>query len=335
MKNTLSPRKQEARFVLFPQLPFDKRYIVAIVLFIAGLVLQSVLFVPGTAVVFLGVLMLLVKGIDNIPKIDPSPGGEWKSITTEDLARIKELRQKSKKWADSLYCVGSLRGCAFFLIMLFASLSVFVLLSLFQNQSILRLWIVDGGMFLLLFFFTGRRKQYKPKTLLVKLDAIGNVVSLLEKRADPDIRLQPMMANAKTKSGREVPRDVRLFLKFQAAPKEFMGLQIQVSINTVGGRPYPYLYGVFIARKGFDFKGRLKGGNVLECRKSFLNSYAIEPKQTPEVDVLVFRRKTTKTTGYHTRSHIQKRLVKEAVSLVRAMFRDMEPEKGESGGKSQ
>ncbi len=41
-------------------------------------------------------------------------------------------------------------------------------------------------------------------------------------------------------------------------PEEFLGVQIQLSINRVQSRAYPYLYRVLLARQGFGLRERLR-----------------------------------------------------------------------------
>jgi hypothetical protein len=107
-------------------------------------------------------------------------------------------------------------------------------------------------------------------------------------------------------------------------------MQIQVSINSVGSVQYPYLYNVLLAEKGFDFGKRLVRGSCKGLVKVFGKNMTIQVEKPEEVDVLVLRQTTTKTSGYHTNKSAQCRIVGYGLALSRALMAD---EKGDAGSQ--
>lgn len=105
------------------------------------------------------------------------------------------------------------------------------------------------------------------------------------------------------------PRDVRLSLRFPEAPEGFHGVQTQVVLNRVQGKPYPYGYSVVLARRGL--------GLLAAARDVPLPSGLVrETKAEDDVEVVVLRQRTTKTSGYHTEPEVTARTVLAALETA-------------------
>jgi len=152
----------------------------------------------------------------------------------------------------------------------------------------------------------------------------------------------------KPEEERQLPRDARLQVRFDEAPEarplptgppgarsqpgsespaigqdrrsleEFLGLQIQLSINRVG-RAYPYLYCVLLARQGFGLRQRL--GAVSRVGKE-----VVEYSTEDDVEVVVYRQYTTRQKGYHTNYRARLRIVTGALKLAYQALGAAEPE---------
>jgi len=86
----------------------------------------------------------------------------------------------------------------------------------------------------------------------------------------------------------------------------------------VQGTSYPYLYCVLIAQS--------KAG-LFRKHKKLIDTFkdphvVIQATYSSEVDVLVIRQKTTRTSGYHTKIYAAHELVKKAIDLTRAIFKN-------------
>jgi hypothetical protein len=101
-------------------------------------------------------------------------------------------------------------------------------------------------------------------------------------------------------------------VRFKDAPKAFLGVQGQISINSVKGRPYPYFYVVVIARPEFGLFKKFPNAPIERC--------VVERKKTSEVDVMVIRQKTTKTSGYHTDERTQEYILTKALKIARMLL---------------
>jgi hypothetical protein len=87
----------------------------------------------------------------------------------------------------------------------------------------------------------------------------------------------------------KVPIDVKFCVKIQNQHPDFLGLYGQIVIN-VG---YPYFYVVLVTREGYGLQ---------EMCESYTppDNITKEYKVEEDVEVLVIRQTTTKTSGYQT-----------------------------------
>ena len=134
--------------------------------------------------------------------------------------------------------------------------------------------------------------------------------------APSDIQVLPMLSTRETREGGTVPMDARLMLKFLNAPEFFLGMQIQISMNNVQGKDYPYLYCVLIAKQEAKFFRKNK-----DRIKSPTRKVIIENSQSEDVDVLVVRQRTSRTSGYHTNVSAATTVVYTALNLARDLLK--------------
>jgi hypothetical protein len=157
----------------------------------------------------------------------------------------------------------------------------------------------------------GRKSAWMPYALDIKTAIIKRILDSPITKNDPSLQAVPYLEMGATKQGL-FPHDTRILIKFQDAPQEFIGLQGQISINTVKSRNYPYFYVVLIARPEF---------NLLEkCGAPSLDNLVIEHKKTGEVDVVVIRQRTTKTSGYHTDVNVQDYILAAGIKLAKGLL---------------
>jgi hypothetical protein len=312
-------------FYFLPRISIPLRLLLIVFLVSTGIILQTINIIVGYMPVLSGIFLTLLKPVTNNPISGGRVEGKWVNVTDREFMRIRDHYVNTKKWADSYFNLFSLKGNLFFLILIGLGGCIGYYLSRY-SISLVKIWALDCGTFIALFFLTGERLPYHPKILLLKIDGFLKLIEFLQKSPDPDIMIQPMMEINPVKKNSDIPTDARLTLKFRSAPSEFMGVQVQISMNRVGSRFFPYLYTVLLGRKGFDFKERLSGAGVSGMTEDLKKNYTLEPKQTKDVDILVFRQTTTKTSGYHTNSRKQREIVILSLSLAKGML--LEANKG-------
>jgi len=232
----------------------------------------------------------------------------WQEVTPAKVDHVLQQCQRIKKFRSKN--AGCLIGALVFFI--FGISFGMPLLFLFVNlpfgflATLVNAIILFGGLAL-----SGRKSAWMPQALDIKAGIVKRMLVQPLIRDDPNIQAIPYLEIGETKEG-SFPNDTRLLIRFKDAPKDFIGLQGQISINSVKGRPYPYFYVVLIAKHSF---------NLLEKfgKRSF-DKLVVERKKTGEVDVIVIRQRTTKTSGYHTNVKVQDYTLKTGLQVVRLLL---------------
>jgi|GEM_PF-684315 len=316
-------KSAQGGFLLFPAMPLFWRMALVILLMLVGIAIQTNYLWLGFIPVIVAIFFTGMKSISNKPALaSPLLSEKWETVTTDEWNKIKEHYRKSLQWAHNFFTPNSSIGCLSTLLIVSAYLCGSYWLYFNIDRTFGNILLLDGGAFLAIFLLSGRPLAYKPSTLLVKMEALENVLTLLQRDEHKDIAITSMLLMRKTGDKGEFPIDIRLMVKFKDSPKSFMGIQIQVSINSVGATQYPYLYNVLLAEKGFDFGKRITRGNCRRLIEGFGRDMTIQVEKPEEVDVLVLRQTTTKTSGYHTNKSAQCRIVGYGVTLSRAIMAD-------------
>ena len=296
------------RFPVLKKLSYDKR-IKLILAFILGGVLIQIFFntFAGLPFIFIGVLLGLPRSLSN----EPGHGGKkkWENVTIEECRRALELIVKTKEWARNPYHVASPMGFLLLFVLIAASVGIFVFLFVQTGDPPLFL-ILDGAIIFIPLYVTGNRKGWKPAGLEIKLRALMNIYDDMRERPEPDCELRPMMELTEGE-GKSFPGDCRFQIRFKSAPEDFIGLQVQVSLNQVQTRSYPYLYCVIVAKKPFGLFSR---------PAPFDTGEIIEPKEMDDVDVYVIRQ-VTEGGGYHTDAHAQRRIFSTSMTTAKRLIR--------------
>lgn len=292
-------------------------------LFVFGLALQMWNIYFGSILVFLGILMSFTSGISNKPPTFKTCEGEWETVTMEEFEKLKSLMKKAKKWAshplNGASCLGFLVIIGMIGVM---GILYFLMLAISHDRYFALVFFIDGAVVIVLLMLVGGRKLYRPQKFFIKVKSLDNIIQFLKYDRKKDVAVEPVFYVLPTNDENDVPTDARLMLKFEDAPEDFIGIQVQVNVNEVGSQKFPYLYTVLLGKKGFDF-GRLgRRRSIANMIDSFGRKYAIEAKKTSEVDVLVFRQYTTKKSGYHTKPVREREIVSDAIKLARTIFRE-------------
>lgn len=310
-------KKREFRFLILPKMPYPIRLILVFSLIAAGLYLQLINhLIIGFFVILFGALLGAVRTIAYEPRRKRGKT-DWVEVLPAQWDHALDLIKKGKRWRRHFT---NLASWPVFLWPLF--IVGFVLFMVFFEDIFptdFEIFLVFGADIIAVFgpvLLFGYLTTWKPPGLDVKLKALKRVIEAIEKAAQPDLMPMPMMAVMKSKSKKEgggVPKDARMMIRFKGAPKEFYGVQVQVSLNTVSGTTYPYLYAVILFSKEFR----------ADIKKIKLPSYpklVLEPSKEGDVVVLVLRQKTTRTSGYHTNPRVQSEIVWNAINLARGLL---------------
>lgn len=328
------PEKQDGvAFMFFKAFPYKARMALAALLLAAGLLAQLAgFFLPGFALLALGSALGMVKGYNAAPEF---AGGEgrWERVTPDEYRKVREKAALLEKWDRDVFDATSGRGAA---LLLCVALFCFGFSSvIFYNfgADAAYCFAADAAVVFLAQWFSGTRSYLKLDRLVIKIKLLETVMAMV---ADSSaFQVFPMLLLKKTKEEKDVPADARLMIKLPAAPAEFHGVQTQVSINSIQGTDYPYLYCVLVAKKGgnllANYKvfvkdidpepgmiGRLAG--MLKLRLPGTSSVVFEPSSDGDVDVLVVRQFTTRTGGYHTGEAQAASVVRTALGLAEKML---------------
>ena len=322
-------RKATPEFVLAKGLSVNTRIVVVAALAVIGITIQLCLSIAiGWVVVLASVLMGAAKWKTNEPKVHGKY--EWKNVTSEEFREAEKLLQETRKAARGAGCLSSSSarggcGCALMLLLVGA---VSLVIGAIIDQNLVSVKAgppLKGGSFGLLFFIdavtllvpiwlSGNVKPWDPPQMRLRMEQLAHIYNLAA--ASPKLEVQPSLQVRKSGDG-TVPFDCRLMAKIKDADKNFMGIQVQVSINRVQSRAYPYTYCVIIAKPEFGLVDKGKalietppaGGFATglfassnekkEARFSRFHNSLVELKKEGEVEIAVVRQNTRKN-GYTT-----------------------------------
>lgn len=310
-------RRDEIKFFIAKSLPYRERMVISFLLIIFGLTIQF--FMPaetllmyfwlGSLFIFAGVLMILTKGFDNKPKLS-GENSEWKPTTVEQLDRILAMKKQMKQWDSDAVDITNVRG--FFMLAGISAFGIFFAMIFgAEYPGVLLAAITDGAVMFFPFWVTGVRSILTNDDLIIKVDLIKTVYSYfdLAKKEGEEFQFQMQTTQALKGSG-DAPSDIKAMIVFHKAPPEFLGLQMQVSLNSVQGASYPYFYCVLVAKQGF---GKLDAQNIAGAPKGVI----VECKIENDVEIAVIRQQTTRTSGYHTKEKIVRQIFMFALEQAR------------------
>lgn len=290
-------------FKFWQSLGYDTRLLLSFALIFAGLAIQlyNSSFFPGGLLLIAGNLLLLVNGYDNrinYKKYDPA--SRWERVDIAKLHELRELDRKIKKWDTSFIDITSVYGVMTFLVL---TVLLILLLIILNRYYVL---ILDAMVLLLPHWFTGSRKILRKPRLLQKV----NTVERLLKHMEPSLKSHrvELLMLLKGKD-RQLPDDIKFKVDIRDRDKDFLGLYGQVVLNLVQGKAYPYFYMVLVAKEGYGLREHFRNYrppvNVTK-----------EMKREGNVEVLVIRQTTSRTSGYHTSDATMVMLFQEGLQLA-------------------
>ncbi len=293
---------------------FDKidprlRSAVSVILIVAGFLIQTSTnnLLAGMPFILLCLILNLIKGI-SIKKAEPADLS-WEVVTPDRIDEVLAHCRRIKKFrSQNLGCF-----LGFIVVLIFFGFFLFPLIGSLSVPFSLLAAIVDAVVLFSGLVLSGRKSAWMPHALDLKAEIVKRLLDSRIVKEDPALSGVPYLEIGHTSDG-AYPNDTRFLIKFQDAPDTFIGLQGQVSINTVKSRPYPYFYTVVLARPEFGLLDKFRSLQVS------LDNITLETKKTGEVDVVVIRQTTSKTSGFHTNDKTQDYILLQSIKIAKQLF---------------
>lgn len=299
------------QFHVARSLSYQSRVGWAAALILGGVVLEVLLPFPygfvGVAPFFGAGLLLAAGGYTNKPEV--TGAGFWKTAKPAQLERILELHQRSSSWDFTALDISNLLGFLAFAAVLAASLALGALAAQLTGLWAFPLVAASAAALFFPLWFTGLRAGYSNAQLILKTKLLRELLSFYETMKQPgeNAAISLKLNGPETEA---VPQDLKLQITCPDAGPDFYGLQGQVNVNVVQGRKYPYCYFVVVAKRGANIESAARG---LERRGEIL----VETKRQNDVELIIVRQHTTRTSGYHTKMKRCVELLEVALQAAR------------------
>lgn len=295
-------------YLIFNEISTRLRTFVSVLLIGVGFLLQITTrnILAGLPFIIACLIFNLLKGI-SVKRVKARKL-TWQEVTSKKIDQVIEQCKRIKKFRSK--GAGCLIAVIFFLIFGFSFgvpfLTLLVHLPFAFFATMVNAIILFGGL-----AFSGRKTAWMPRALDIKARIVKRLLGSSLIKSDPNFQAIPYLEIGETKDG-SFPNDTRLLIRFKDAPNDFIGLQGQISINSVKGRPYPYFYVVLIAKHSFKL--------LKKFGKRSFEKLVVERKKTGEVDVVVIRQRTTKTSGYHTDVKVQDYTLETGLKVAKSLL---------------
>ena len=253
--------------------------------------------------------------LDFSPKFEEKGKERWVTVTSAEIDRLQKKLVIAGGPSE-----GCVRGClsgvwwvvrkllTFMLVIGLAAVGVEIVRTAGgtydEQEALAAVLVLDVFTLLFLYWFSnfvGGPTTWTPDLPAFKLPHFEAFKKTLAAAGIGDWAAEYQLQLTPSDRG-DMPTDIKMQLRPPQAPREFIGVQAQISINRGG----PYLYFVVITKSGFDQVKPVGGSeDVVDLQKN------------AEVNILVVRQTATKTGGYQTTSSDVSRLL----TLVRASVR--------------
>lgn len=350
----MAVKSDKLQFAIVSSMPMGARLGWIACLLLGGFAIEL------TISVFLGWLVFLagcLLGIIRSKSTEPEVGGkgDWSPTTIEELEQIEKLSIRIRNWRErtNAFRATSGGGCAMttlgllFLGASTALIAVYIdraqdfllVLGMFfvpplKGGFVAPLWALDVFTLFIPIWLAGSIAAWEPPELPRKANYLLDIYGRY--KSQPELEFLPSLY-VQTKEDRSVPTDCRLMIKFKDAPKEFMGVQVQISLNDVQGTKYPYCYAVILAKKEFGLTKKAapyleegEGGGLLGLFKSAADREELAEKQfagsvaeiesQPDVDVVVVRQ-VAAGEGYKTSEEQALEVISDALNLAQLVLK--------------
>ena len=320
----LSLSLEERGIVVFhfrPFMAYGKRLGVSMALIAAGLVIQALTgsFLAGALLLLAGSVLLCVQGYHNrVESGRFSPDSDWENVDIQRLHDLQELDRKMLRWNRSAMDVTNTLGLI--TLGVIAAPTAYAIFHYLEYGFApyppeIRILLFNALVLLGPHWITGTRRILRLPKMMVKVEALEALLNSARREIDEDLVTVMMLLRGEAK----IPEDVKLRVRIPEAPEKFLGMYVQVVTNDVKGTSYPYAYVVLVAKEGYGLEAATRD---ITPPKGVIKEYKVEN----DVEVLVIRQHTTKTSGYHTKPAVAATIFKTGLNMARAAVRS-----GQSG----
>jgi hypothetical protein len=309
-----TPAEAASLRFLVPVGGLGRRFLAAGALFAAGIALAAVsegiwLQRLGWAIVLAGHVPLWVRTQTNAPGgATPKHEDVWVPVEDAWLERVQAHERRGEKWDTTPWDISNRQG-KIVLVLLLAALFVapYAAGDHFGSGFLVR--AARAVPYLLIpLWINGMRTTWNPSELRKKGEALALARAAAAEPAKDLFDFVPMLALRQGPRGR-YPVDARLMLRpAREDASGFLGIQVQVSINSVKGVDYPYLYAVVLGKDPFWLPGKAGRRTVRDVQLVF------EFGQKDGVRFNVVRQHADKGGGWHTEAAQIQVIVAEALS---------------------
>jgi len=309
--------KEEQGVVIFhiwKSLTYNARMGLSLFLIIIGFLIQYYSFstIPGVFFILVGNLLLLVKGYDNRIKLPAyKAAAEWVKTDNEHLEQIVEINKKLKKWNISATDISNPRGILFFILVL-----VFVFFIYFIGESSyypgIDIIAIDVLILLLPHWFTGIKRITTTPELISKIALYKDLMKNYTEKLTMDKVDYMILVKGEDE---KLPEDVKMKITFENQPESLMGMYVQISMNNVEGRDYPYFYVVLVAKQEMHMLDKYyQSVNVP-------SKVIKEQSRADGTEIIIIRQYTTKSSGYHTDAKAIKSIFDTGIQTARMIIK--------------
>ncbi len=308
------------KFSFFKSVAYKQRMLISALLFVIGVGLQvlTLNFIWG-APFLLGVFVLTrIAGFDSgIDYHHLYPDGRWESVPLDKLEQIVKMHERVKKWDRNKWEISNRTGFIMFILVTLACAAVlWVVYSSMQDspaREVVYIIGADTALLILPQWFNGMRWVDTRSDLVLKVRHLLKTLEYVQRTHKIQGRVGAQLLLHETREGM-VPEGAKLVVSFDDGPDYFYGVQTQVVINRVQGKPHPYCYSVVIARQGYGLQ------QVMGAKKVAGTSLIREFEHKGDVDVIIVRRHTTRTTGYQTGVRLSAQAMRTALKIAYAFL---------------
>jgi len=306
------------------------RMAVSAALFLAGLALWFLssgfhLSAAGLVLLLLGHLPLWVRSMTNAPGgATPEHEEVWVPTDEDWFENIDRLERRAAKWDTTPWDLSNALGC----LILFAALALLgiALLAVAQWLGVETAWRLGIAAVALLvpLWLNGLRSTWQPSELRLKGEALEQARKVaLDRGVERDFELVPMLALREGEKGK-YPVDARLMLRPKSSdePEDtgFLGVQLQVALNNVQGKDYPYLYAVVLGKEDKDF--RLPDQVKRHRGPRHKVPFVFERGKGQGARFLVIRQYADNSGGWHTEPEHIREIVEVALEEGRRAWKE-------------
>ena len=320
--SALSPTAAEQATLRFlvPFRSFGWRLLWSALLFGAGLAVWCLLPLPialaGLLLVLAGHLPVWARTQTNAPGgSTPQHEEIWVPVEAEWLERVKAHEARGAKWDITPWEISNRLGCATFFGILLLAFAGTIAAGVLAGQELMGRLLLAAPALLVPLWFNGMRSTWNPSELRLKGEALAIAQAAAAPRLAGDFEVVPLLALREGRRGK-YPVDARLMLRpAREDHTGFLGVQLQVALNNVQGKDYPYLYAVVLGKAPFA------PAQGPQPRGRGATRLVWEPGTSGEVSFVVVRQHADTQGGWHTEPAQIDAIVTVALAKARAAWR--------------